>query len=405
MDADKKSAEEYFNDGISLYEQNKYEEAIIAFTKVIELDPNYKDVYYWRGYSYCKLSQGEKVADYTKSIQIDLTKPKVNNRAVQTEDCPKLIEPDPTDTIANNNRGLSWQFLDPKKTPEQGIKTKTKSGGFIKSNIAYLVWVIVYILLVWVILGMTQEALIFTVVAYAVSIVIALSPVGEWLLCILQDTRKIVTSQDKNYLEPIFNEVYEQVKERTPSISDNVSLRIVNAMYINAFAMGKHTIAITRGAMATMTEDELKGVIAHEFGHIVNGDTKALLIKVVGNMIFSLMVFCLKLVLSGFRLLLGIFTQNQAIDFFIGGLRLMLDIAVIVFMFAGDIILSINSRVGEYLADEYASMAGYNGELTQALYLLQKMDMGGDIKLTDKIRSSHPNLEKRIARLENWQDG
>ena len=280
---------------------------------------------------------------------------------------------------------------------------KNKSGGFIKSNIAYLIWVIVYIVIVWVILGRTTEALIFTIVAYAVSIAIALSPVGEWLLCFLQGAKKIVTSQDRNYLYPIFDEVYEQVKERTPSISSNISLRVINAMYINAFACGRHTIAVSRGAMTTMTPDELKGVFAHEFGHLANGDTKALLIKVVGNMLFSLIVLILKGVLWGFRILLGIFTKNKAIDLVINGFQFLLDIAVIVFMFIGDLILSINSKISEYLADDYASMTGYNGELTQALYLLQKMSMGENMKLLDKIRSSHPDLEKRIARLENWQ--
>jgi len=39
-----------------------------------------------------------------------------------------------------------------------------------------------------------------------------------------------------------------------------------------------------------------------------------------------------------------------------------------------------------------------------ALYLLQKTSMSGEMKLSDKLRSSHPNLEKRIERLENWQD-
>ena len=281
---------------------------------------------------------------------------------------------------------------------------KKKSGGFIRSNIAYLIWVVVYILLVWVMLGMSKEAFIFTVVAYAVSIGIALSPVGEWLLCVLEGARKIRTSQDRNYLEPIFYEVYEQVRARTPSVSDNISLKIVNAMYINAFAMGKHTIAVTRGAVATMTEDELKGVLAHEFAHIVNGDTKALLIKVVGNMIFSAVVFCVRLFFTGMQLLFALFTKSPAVDIAIIGFRLLLDIAVIVFMFIGDIILSVNSRASEYLADDYASMTGYNGELTQALYMLQKTSMGGEMKLSDKLRSSHLNLEKRIERLENWQD-
>ncbi len=47
---------------------------------------------------------------------------------------------------------------------------------------------------------------------------------------------------------------------------------------INAFAAGttpqNAVIGITRGAIQTLTRDELQGVIAHEFSHILNGDMK-----------------------------------------------------------------------------------------------------------------------------------
>jgi Zn-dependent protease with chaperone function len=47
---------------------------------------------------------------------------------------------------------------------------------------------------------------------------------------------------------------------------------------INAFAAGRtrHDVAIgvTYGAMKLLTRDELQGVIAHEFSHVLNGDTK-----------------------------------------------------------------------------------------------------------------------------------
>lgn len=54
---------------------------------------------------------------------------------------------------------------------------------------------------------------------------------------------------------------------------------------INAFAAG-HTIqnaavCVTRGCLDHLTRDELQGVIAHEFGHIINGDMK-LNIKLMG---------------------------------------------------------------------------------------------------------------------------
>ena len=51
-----------------------------------------------------------------------------------------------------------------------------------------------------------------------------------------------------------------------------------NERGINSFAAG-HThddvaIGITRGGLVLLTRDELQGVIAHEFSHILNGDTR-----------------------------------------------------------------------------------------------------------------------------------
>jgi len=47
---------------------------------------------------------------------------------------------------------------------------------------------------------------------------------------------------------------------------------------INAFAAGDHpraaVVAVTRGALDRLTRDELQGVIAHEFSHILNGDMR-----------------------------------------------------------------------------------------------------------------------------------
>src|SRR5882757_10520276 len=51
-----------------------------------------------------------------------------------------------------------------------------------------------------------------------------------------------------------------------------------NERGINSFAAG-HTrddvaIGITRGALALLNRDELQGIVAHEFSHVLNGDTR-----------------------------------------------------------------------------------------------------------------------------------
>lgn len=61
---------------------------------------------------------------------------------------------------------------------------------------------------------------------------------------------------------------------------------------INAFAAGHApadaAIAVTRGALGTLTRNELQGVIAHEFSHLLNGDMR-LNIRLMG-LLFGIMV-------------------------------------------------------------------------------------------------------------------
>lgn len=58
-----------------------------------------------------------------------------------------------------------------------------------------------------------------------------------------------------------------------------------NEQGINAFAAGlapgDAVVAVTQGCMKTLTRDELQGVVAHEFSHILNGDMR-LNIRLIG---------------------------------------------------------------------------------------------------------------------------
>ena len=64
---------------------------------------------------------------------------------------------------------------------------------------------------------------------------------------------------------------------------------------INAFAAGHNTsdavIGVTRGCMTALNRDELQGVIAHEFSHILNGDMK-LNLRLIG-VVYGILVIAI----------------------------------------------------------------------------------------------------------------
>jgi Zn-dependent protease with chaperone function len=127
---------------------------------------------------------------------------------------------------------------------------------------------------------------------------------------------------------------------------------------INAFAAGWSTsdaaVAVTRGTLERLNRDELQGVIAHEFSHVVNGDMR-LNIRLMG-LLFGILF----LTIIGNQLArVGLFTGGGRRDEKSSGnpvmiIGLALLVAGFVGVFVGRLIKASVSRQREYLADASA---------------------------------------------------
>ena len=279
---------------------------------------------------------------------------------------------------------------------------------FISSNISYLLWFVLYFLITWFISGATLIGFFIVLAIYAVSISIALSPIGEAIVRLTESCREPATEQEQNYLMPIFEEVYNNAKTANSTLNSAIKLYIMDAMYVNAFAIGRKTIALTKGAMETFTAEELKGVLAHEFGHMTYGHTKALLLSVIGNFFYSIILWILRLLLSIVESITSTFASMNVVILvfrlmaFV--LRIVFEVSTFIFINLGEIILAINSRAQEMQADEFSYKIGYGREQISALYLLQKIEINAKVKLSERLKASHPYLSDRIAHLEKLED-
>lgn len=275
----------------------------------------------------------------------------------------------------------------------------------LRNNFLYILWFGVYFSIAWLILGHDEQSFFFCLLFYAIALVIALSPLGEWFLRLTSHARQLETNREIDYLVPLYEEVYTEAKEQYSYLPE-IKIYTIDSLVVNAFAIGRHTIAVTRGAMETFSEDELKAVISHEIGHILYGHTTALILNVIGNGVFSVFVIVAKCVLSVLDLLQAPFEEKtKGISYlFLSMFRFLFNLILFVFMFLGNVILSANSRNNEYQADEFAHQIGYGGDLIESLYLLQKMSLGEEMALVERMTASHPLLAKRIGRLETLQE-
>ncbi len=266
----------------------------------------------------------------------------------------------------------------------------------MRDNFTSLICFVIYFLLSFYLLG----SFLITLVIYFVSIIIALSPIGEIIMRVINNIRDLYTKQEKEYLMPIFEEVYNEVEKKHELMSKKIEIRIIDNMYVNVFAVGMNTIAVTRGAMETLSKEQLKGLIANTFGHLVSGDSIIEQIVKVGNGIFSLIMIVINFILLIMELIMLIFKKSRLICFFIAIIHFIFIALFFVFGYIMQVLISSDKRKNEFQADTFAHEVGYGIELIDALYLVQKISITGETDISAKLRSAHPNIAQRIGKLE-----
>jgi Zn-dependent protease with chaperone function len=163
---------------------------------------------------------------------------------------------------------------------------------------------------------------------------------------------------------------------------------------INAFAAGfspsDAAVAVTRGALELLERDELQGVIAHEFSHILNGDMR-LNIRLMG-VLFGIMILSLVgrlIVRGGYHTSVITSRRNRGTSVI---LIVGLGLAVLgaIGMFFARIIKAGVSRQREYLADASAvQFTRQSDGIANALKKIGGYSEGSLIKEADPEEVSH----------------
>ena len=276
----------------------------------------------------------------------------------------------------------------------------SKNSRHILSNWPYIFWFAFYFFLSVLIFGASIDSLKVVAVIYAVSLVAAFLPVTEAVVRFFSGVRSLKTSHEKERLIPIFDEVYEKARQTNPHIFKGIRLYINNSMDVNAFAFGKKTLVITRGATELLSDDCLYGIMAHEFGHFSNFDTMVLLVSTVGNIIMSTI---LKLILW----IVNLLHRYAKARYDSNIIKIIYSLIAFIYsaiVFIGDVILMSVSRKHEYLADEFAYRSGYGDELIGVLTELDAIMMSEPKGVMDILRRTHPSLPCRIAKLEAYAE-
>ena len=275
---------------------------------------------------------------------------------------------------------------------------------FWKNNPIYLLCSLFYYAISSLLLGGTAKSFLIVFVVYAVFLIIGFSPLGEKFLRLLNRIRPLETKRETEYLQPLFEEVYERAKEKYKNLR-KIEICVIDNMTVNAMAIGRRTIAVTKGAMQTFTEDELKAVIGHEIAHLVHGDTMATLYIIIGNGILSVFVLIARLFILLLDWIQNAFNGKRSIfSALMLLIRLYFEFSIWFLNFGLQVILAINSRKNEFKADMFSYAMGYDSDMIEALYLLEKISLGDNSTIIQKMIASHPRITLRIKHLEELDE-
>lgn len=190
---------------------------------------------------------------------------------------------------------------------------------------------------------------------------------------------------------------------------------VVNNPIPNAFATGRSpahaAVAVHTGILNLLTDAELRGVLAHELGHVKNRD---ILVSSIAATAAGAISVLAQMAYFGGAMFGGGDDEDRGMNPI--GLIAMLILAPL----AASLIQLAISRSREYLADEFGARVSGNGEpLASALEKMR--DFKGNYKIAASPRdeatahlmfvnmfnagafaglfSTHPNIDDRIARL------
>ena len=230
------------------------------------------------------------------------------------------------------------------------------------------------------------------------------------------DKISLMIYRAKPLSEKEHQKVYDMVHDLTRRMQLPMpKLYLIPLPIANAFATGrspKHaSIAVTEGILHLLSEEELKGVLAHELGHVLNRDILISSVAATIAAVISYVAF-----MARWAAIFGGFGGRDESG---SNILELLALAIIAPLMATIIQLAI-SRSREYLADATAAQAMRSGtplahallkievsvknmslrptgatEATAHLFIANPFSVKGFIQ----IFSTHPSTEERVRRL------
>ncbi len=230
---------------------------------------------------------------------------------------------------------------------------------------------------------------------------------GQWFLRLLSGARKTIPREDAK-LNPVIQQVQKAILERHGLTALDVQVMVVDNPIPNAFAIGKNTLVVSRAMYETSSDEQLLGVIAHEFGHLHHGDSQKLGIALgvsVVSMTVAMVASAIATVIEALSRILGATkSDGGALMAIFGFVFTFFIFFFTIFVHAGNGMLKLAmlfvGRKQEYRADQFAIQAGFGAGLLSFLDKIKNMEFDAPKNLFSRLYATHPSTMLRIGEVE-----
>ncbi|MCB1563886.1 MAG: M48 family metalloprotease, partial [Alphaproteobacteria bacterium] len=239
--------------------------------------------------------------------------------------------------------------------------------------------------------------------------VIAASPLGDRIAALFFPIRKM-SLRDEEKINPVVERI-QKIYRQKHGRDIKIRVFVMDMPHINGIALGRETVAVSTGLLKAASEEEIASILAHEAGHLHNGDgffNMALIAAsyptlFLNNLLKNMIFFGPKprwFPASGqdFGWMMGMFTFLMALLFF----------AYFIFFWVLSIpVLWLLRSVEfftawpiEYRADRFAMELGFGPPMIELFERIEDEDVRGATGFLAKYLYSHPPTALRIDRIE-----
>lgn len=279
------------------------------------------------------------------------------------------------------------------------------------------------------VLGVT---LIISFVIYFISMLVNLSPIGEFIVRKKYKCKKIERADQISFIETQYRAVLELANAFDAKLSADINLYVVESAETMVYALGRNTLAVTTG-LFDFPANKIRALIARELGHISQKDTDFLLLVTSGNFTVIVCIWLLRIflyialipvfALAGICYVFGMLFGFLASFDSSGGLRMIgkalqmlckpipwiAKKLVELVGWIGRTLTNLWNKVGvsmvlktrqgyEYSADEFAFNCGY-GDILCDIILNDNLSDQGEGIFVDIVKA-YPPSNSRLAKLQ-----